>query len=37
MEVRIGFPFWRGETRIVDGVARLGRGWGVGCWILGGG
>lgn len=34
MFVRIGLPFWRGETRIEEGAARVGKAWGVGCWIL---
>ena len=35
MLLRIGLPFWRGETRMVEGALREGRAWGVGCWILG--
>ncbi len=34
MLLRIGLPFWRGETRIEEGAARVGRAWGVGCWTL---
>lgn len=32
--MRIGLPFWRGETRMEEGAARVGRAWGVGCWIF---
>lgn len=31
MALRIGLPFWRGETMILLGPVRLGRAWGFGC------
>ena len=33
MALRIGLPFWRGETMIALGAVRLVRGWGLG-WIM---
>ena len=33
--VRIGLPFWRGETRIEDPVVREAIAWGVGCTTFG--
>lgn len=33
--MRIGLPFWRGETRIEDPVVREAIAWGVGCTTFG--
>ena len=33
--LRMGLPFWRGDTSMELGPVRDGRAWGFGCWTLG--